>query len=335
LSSLNILTGLFVALAAYFSTKSISYFFQVSTLSQFVGAFSIVFLVAGLGTLRGSLLQKELQFRKIAIIQLFASFSELVLLLILLFQGYHLWSLVIAFLLRFSIQHIAFLICSKYPIRIGTNLKTIGTLIRFGKYDLGAQLLNYFYTNIDNILVGRLLGQTALGYYTLAWEITVKPVSFLNPVILRVAFPMMSKLERVRDFYRDTLKKIALIQTPIYSILAMIMYPLISMVYGQQWTDASGTAVILCGVAVMRSLAEPGASVLAVKGRIDFEFYFQFLNIVVTVVCIILSYRANPSIAGIAMAMLLAHAFLMGYWFWWIWKNLIQRETAASSQDSA
>lgn len=329
LFSLNVITGLSAAVLLFILADAVSQFFYLDGSDFYFGVFSLVFIVIGLGTLRGSLLQKDLQFRKLATIQVFASLCEFALFLVLLLQGWRLWSLLLAFMLRFSIQHLSYLIFSGYSVRFGCNINSIRPIIGFGKYDLGAQLLNYFYTNIDNILVGRLLGQTALGYYALAWDITVKPVSFFNPVILRVAFPLMAKASNVKKLYIEALKKVALVQLPVYSLLALLMYPLIALVYGQQWTPSAGPAVVLCGVALLRALAEPGASVLAVKGRVDFEFYFQFLNILVTVLSIFLFYYLKPEISSISFAMLLAHVLLMSYWFRWIWKHLIQSESPA------
>ena len=327
LFGINFATGVIVAIFLFISADLVSAFFRIDGFQQYVGLFSLIFPAIGLGTLRGSLFQKELHFRRLAIIQVVASLFEFLLFLALLFAGYGLWSLILAFLLRFYLQHLSYLLLSAHAIRFEANFKSTKAFFHFGKFDLGAQLLNYFYSNIDNILVGRLLGHSALGLYSLAWDITVKPVSFFNPVILKVAFPLMSKADNIKRIYVETLKKVALVQLPLYALMGLMMYPLISLIYGQQWTASAGAAVVLCGVALLRAMAEPGASVLAVKGRIDFEFYFQFLNIFVTVCCILLFYDLKPSIGSIAVAMFIAHLFLMAYWFWWIWRNLIKSES--------
>lgn len=326
LFSLNVILGLLASTILCFSADIIAGFFYVGDLNKYILAFSSIFIAIGLGSLRGSLLQKEMHFEKMAKIQILASLSEFTLFLFLIFKGYRVWALLFPFVLRFYIQHLSYLLLCGLRIQFEFDFKSVRSIFDFSFYDLGSQLLNYFYTNIDNILVGRLLGQTALGFYALAWDITVKPVSFFNPVILRVAFPKMSKATQVKAIYNETLKKVAAVQIPLYILLGSFMFPIISTVYGQQWIPAANVAIILCGVAVLRALAEPGASVLAVKGRIDFEFYFQFLNIIVTCLSIFLFFYLDPEIKSIGWAMLAAHLVLMGFWFWWISNKLIQTE---------
>ena len=47
--------------------------------------------------------------------------------------------------------------------------------LKFGLFETGNLLINVFSTQIDKALIGRLLGPTLLGYYSIAWELIVFP----------------------------------------------------------------------------------------------------------------------------------------------------------------
>lgn len=322
----NVAIGMLAAILLCLGAETIAVFFSVGVFSKYAFVFSFVFVAIGLGSLRGNILQKELQFQRIALIQITSVTVEFVIFLYMLFHGFMIWSLLIPFLIRFYIQHLSYLFWSDEKIDFALKLRSVLSIFRFARFDLGSQLLNYFYTNIDNIIVGRLFGQTALGFYSLAWDITVKPISFFNPIILRVAFPLMSKAAKVKAIYYQILWRVGAVQIPLYIVLGSCMYWIIVLIYGSQWLPAQGLATILCGVAVLRAIAEPGASVLAVKGRFDFEFYFQILNIIITGFSISIFYKLGPQIENIAWAMLFAHVLLMSFWFWWIEKNVVRTE---------
>ena len=55
-------------------------------------------------------------------------------------------------------------------------------------------MLNYFNSRIDQLVVGTLLGSQALGYYSMAFNLVLQPISRINPVLTQVAFPVLSKV---------------------------------------------------------------------------------------------------------------------------------------------
>ena len=67
--------------------------------------------------------------------------------------------------------------------------------LNFGAYQMGEKSVNFLAERLDQILIGLILGQQVLGYYSLAINLISLPVSRINPIITRVAFPVFSILQ--------------------------------------------------------------------------------------------------------------------------------------------
>ena len=80
-------------------------------------------------------------------------------------------------------------------------------MIRSGKWITGAGIFSYIFQNIDNVVVGKFLGITSLGYYQQAYSISTIPVSGVSDIFNKVMFPVFVKIsgegKRLREaFYK-------------------------------------------------------------------------------------------------------------------------------------
>ncbi len=310
----NLGLSLLLVLLLCLSANAIANFFYINELANYIYALSLIFLPVGIGALPSTLLKKNLAIAHLAKAQIVSAVVEFCLFVLLLHLGFRLWALLLPFIFKMFLLNFIYLYYQKISLVLKNDFESVKTICTTASYDLGAQLLNYFYTNIDNILVARVLGQAALGFYSLAWDLTVKPVAFINPIIMRVAFPMMAQAEDLKAAYHRTMKQIARIQVPIYLFLAISVPYIIVYLYGESWKMASQTAQILCFVALLRAIAEPGASVLVIIGKVKIEFYFQIFNTILTFLSIFIFLYLHKSIENVAAAMLLAHIIIVSLW---------------------
>ena len=67
-------------------------------------------------------------------------------------------------------------------------------LLRFGANLMGSNLATYFSMSADNMLVGAVNGDVALGLYDRSYNLVVKPLTQLMAPVSRVAVPTLSRL---------------------------------------------------------------------------------------------------------------------------------------------
>ncbi len=80
-----------------------------------------------------------------------------------------------------------------------------GGSLRFGLPLAGANILAFSVLNVDYIVVGRVLGATALGLYVLAFNISGWPMNVFGAVVRSVSLPGFAHLQRDGDAMPDAL----------------------------------------------------------------------------------------------------------------------------------
>src|SRR5690606_34894210 len=108
--------------------------------------------------------------------------------------------------------------------------------LRFGVFQMGERTLALINTRIDQLLVGALLGAEALGYYHLAWQMTLQPLARLNPVVMRVAFPLFARIQgdrrRLQRGYFQAQRLLGAVNFPLFIALAILAPVFVPAVFG-------------------------------------------------------------------------------------------------------
>ena len=152
------------------------------------------------------------------------------------------------------------------------DLRSVGS---FSANVVGFNLVNYAARNADYVLIGRFLGATKLGFYSLAYNFLLLPVQLLSWTIGRVAFPAYSEIQtdiaRLGRVYLRMAKATSFLAFPLMMSLVVIADPLVRAVYGERWGPAVRVVEILAPVGVFQSLAALNGSVYRAVGRADLQ----------------------------------------------------------------
>jgi lipopolysaccharide exporter len=200
--------------------------------------------------------------------------------------------------------------------------KDLKGYVGFGMYQMGERTLNYLGRNMDKLLIGSLMGAQTLGYYQVAYQLMIKPFQVFNPIITRVSFPVLAKIQddsrRLCRGYLDIIRVIALVLFPVYMGMIVLAKPFIILLLGQEWLGSVSVFRILAILGFFYSLGNPIGSLLLAKGRADIGFYLNLLVIFVYSIAILIGVRI--SVDGVAAALVIATAlvlFPLGFWVRW------------------
>jgi PST family polysaccharide transporter/lipopolysaccharide exporter len=151
--------------------------------------------------------------------------------------------------------------------------------LKFGLFQSGGRVLKYLSNNVDYLIIGSLLGSTALGYYTLAYNLMRLPLGYINPLINTVAFPVFSRVQNdidlLRQGYTRLLRYLSIASVPIAAGMFSVVHLLIPALYGSQWIPAIPIVQIFAGLGILFSLNDPLESILLAKGRPDLLLYMS------------------------------------------------------------
>lgn len=108
----------------------------------------------------------------------------------------------------------------------------------FGSRLQAASFFDYLVRQSDNLLVGRYLGSTALGYYTFGYSVFLAPLNDVG-LLNRVFFPALSRLQddavRFKTAFMRATQYVTMIVLPMLVGLALVAPIAVSVVFGAKW----------------------------------------------------------------------------------------------------
>ena len=320
---LNILVGLLIFTMVNIGAETIESFFKLKNLAEYIKDLSIIFLVIPIGQQFLILLQKNLEFKSIAKVDLISYLTALLLFILLLLHfKLRVYAFIYSIIYLFFIKNMLLLIygLKLYKPILKLDIFSVKFFLKASVYQLGERIINYFNANVDTILVAKLLDQHSLGIYGLSKELVLRPLMVINPIVTKVVFPLMSKYQSkdrvLANIYLKTINNISWITFSLYWII-FFSGDLILKILGDQWKDASYILKILSLYAMIRSIGNPVGSLIMAKGRFSLGFYWNLLLFFLLPVIIFIGSFNN--LQGIVLSLLIFQLVL----FFIAWKVLI------------
>lgn len=175
--------------------------------------------------------------------------------------------------------------------KVGGKFSAIKPLLSFSGYQFGFNFINYFSRNLDNILVGKYMGATALGNYDKAYQLMRYPLMLLTFAMTPAIQPVISQhadnLQKVEEIHSDFTFKLSLVGAAAGLAMYLLAEWIILIVLGKQWLDVMPIVRILAiAIPVQVVLSTSGSFFLAIN-RADMLLLSGTLSAIVMVAAII------------------------------------------------
>ena len=228
-------------------------------------------LVATLSTVPMALLQRNMRFGVLTRLWFVAGLLAAVTSCSMAASGCGVWSLIVQPLVSSSAGTIMSFAATRWRPGFEFSATDLHGVIRFSGGVLGAALLNYLNRNADNFLIGRFLGALALGYYNIAYQLMLLPLTYVSSSIGAVAYPALVQLQDDLDHYRRvylwTCSLIAFVSFPMMSGLFVVADQFVAVVLGSKWLPAITVLKILCPLSMVQSIATTVGLIYTSTGR--------------------------------------------------------------------
>lgn len=278
---LNILSGVVLFIIVSLCAPLVALFYQEAELTNIIILVAMTFLIQPFGQQFVVLWQKELRFNDIAKVDVITKLLSLLVSVIFAYYNYGVYALVYGVLAGTLLQTLVFIYKGfrEYTISFVFQLSDVREFLNFGLYQMAEKTLNYFNSQIDTLLIGKLLGVETLGVYNIAKQIIMKPIQIINPIVSKVSFPVMAKIQhdtdKLKEIYLKTINLLSSTNFPIYLFMLMTAPQLVALIFGEKWIDAVVIVQILSIYGACRSTMNPIGSLLLAKGRADWGFYWN------------------------------------------------------------
>lgn len=137
---------------------------------------------------------------------------------------------------------------------------TLRSLWSYAKYSIPNTYLNQMYSQLDTVLLGILVTQSAVGDYGVAFRLTV-PATFISMVASLGMFSKVSNLdskgEEIAGDIQNTLTYSSVIAIPMMAGGVILAEPLVVTVFGTEYVSAAPLLIGLLAYQLLRTQTQP------------------------------------------------------------------------------
>lgn len=283
-AALGLISGGTLALLTIFSSQMLAGLLGSPQAAPAIAVMGVTLLLGGLTVVPYAMLLRRFQQRELFIIGVVDFVVSTAVTLTLVALGFGVLGLAIG---RVSAQVLSTVLqfsFARVRPRFALDRTVLRPVLTFSLPIAAANLFSWVLLNVDNIVLARVAGVTALGFYVLAFNISSWPMSALAAVVRSIALPYFARA------YADT-RALATVTSlvwgaalPAGAVLAVLSAPIIEVVYGSKWLPAAPVLAALGVYGALRVVFDLFAGYLYARGSSRPVLWVQIVWLVALVV---------------------------------------------------
>jgi PST family polysaccharide transporter len=308
---INIVGGAILGLASLATAPFVAAFYHEPRLFLVMIVLGSGFLFNAAGVQHSALLQRQMRFTALAIIEVLSLLISSAISIALATRGYGYWALV-AWSITLPLASTLLTVFQSGWIpgrpRLNTGMRS---MMRFGSIVTLNGLVVYIAYNLDKILLGRFWGAEVVGIYGRAYQLVTLPTDYLNGATGSVAIPVLSRLqddpEQLRNYFLKGYSLVLALTIPITAACALFANELILVIFGPKWNDAIPIFRLLAPTILVFALINPTGWLLVSLGMVgrSLRIALAIASLVITGCVIGLPYGAKGVAFGYSAALTL------------------------------
>lgn len=312
INTLSVLAGLFGFMISVAAARPLGRFFESPHLPAVVLVMSTTFIINSFRVVPSALLQRSLNFRRLALIDGAQAIGLAAVNVALAMAGFRYWTLVIGSIMSAILS--TTLIVRARPCRFAPiEWRSIAHALTFSWRVVIGTVSWYVYTDADFLIAGKRLGAAALGAYNFGWTLANVPIEKITSLVNSVTPSFFSAAQHDRVLTRRYLllitEGIALATFPATLGLALVADDLVLAGLGEKWRAAIVPLRLLALYSSVRSIMPFLVQVLNVTGSTR---YVMWVNIIAAILLPLGFYFGSHwGSSGIALAWIAVHPIVV------------------------
>ena len=308
----NVLCSSLLCLATLIFAGPIASMLKEPSLVPYLRVSSLILVINATAAVHGTLLNREMDFRKPAIRTFLANLVGGAAGVAVAISGGGVWALVGQQLFVSFASAVFLWGVSKYRPKFHFSILHFRELQAMGWSVAGTSLLYFVLSRLDHLVIGRVLGVTALGYYTVGMKLPELARNVTHQPVSKISMPAFSRLqaspaEMCRAIYRG-IELYATLSCAVFVGLSCVATELVPLVLGAQWAPAASICSLLALYALAQTLHvffHPALLAAGLTRQYLFLNGFQVMGVVA--VCLgLVSFGTEALVIGLTCNMLIA-----------------------------
>jgi O-antigen/teichoic acid export membrane protein len=331
---INVLVGTVLCLLCLAIAPALVRFYHEPRLFWITATLGAGFIFGASGVQHSALLQRQLRYVTLALIETSALTISFALGVMLAIRGFGYWALVYSTIATPAVTTALLWLTVRWvPGRPRRGAGVRPMLHVGGTISLNI-LVVYIAYNLDKLILGRVWGADVLGLYGRAYQLINVPTSNLNNAIGGVVFSALSRLQddptRLRNYFLKGYSLVTSMTLPVSIFGALFADDIVPVVLGPKWIDAVTTFRFLAPTILVFGIINPTGWLLQ---SIGLQTRSLALALVIAPLVILgyligVPYGANGVALGFSAAMIL---WLVPHVVWALHGTIISPRDLASA----
>lgn len=209
---------------------------------------------------------------------------------------------------------------TRLKFRLHFNRDSIRKVQQYSTYQFSYSLINYFARNLDNLLIGKVLGSVSLAYYDKGYRLMMYPIQNLTYVINPILHPILSDYQNNKSYIYNAYMKVVRILSLLGVFISFYCFwaseEIILFFFGDQWL-ASIPVFKLLSLSVWPQLVSTSAgAIYQSTGNTKLMFKSGTIHFSTTIALIVLGVLLGElEIVALLVTISLFLRFFIDYYF--------------------
>lgn len=235
------------------------------------------FIMASLKTIPSVLLERNLRFDLLVIVEIVEAFLFYGISVFLAWRGFGVLSYAWAVMIRGIVGAILIYLLSPWDFGFALKIDSVRSLLRFGLPYQANSFLAVLKDRLMNVILWKLIGADGVGILGWAQKWAQMPLRFIMDSVLKVTFPAYSRMQEDNDQLKRAIEKtlyfISLLIFPALAGMALLAEPLIHVIPKyEKWEVALAALSFYMINSAFASITTPLTNALSAIGKIKTVF---------------------------------------------------------------
>ncbi len=281
---LLISSHLVLLMLIYFIAPGMANFFDSERLELVVRVASVVLLIQIFGVIPCALLDRAMRFKWTSLVTLIGAVTSSLVVLGMVYAGFGVWSLVGGYIVGTVVSTIGFQIGEPYIKWPSFRFGRARSFIAYSSRVMGSKILYYFYTHADVVVVGKILGTTLLGYYTVSYNLATLPMNKITGILSSVGLSAYVQIKHdipeIKSKFLYTIEINSLVFFPVLWGLSSVAGDFVPVVLGEKWIPSIIVLQLITLIIPMQMTGPLNSPIMLAIGRADLLMARLLTNVI-------------------------------------------------------
>lgn len=275
----------------FFCAPAIARFYEIPLLGSVLRVQGLVLFVYAFNIVQANQLRKQFRFKALGIVSVVTSAVALGTTILLAYNGFGVWSLVVKNLIATGLTSLIFWFYLKWRPTWSFSWKSFKELFSFGFYIFLSNLVTTFSSKLQGLLIGKVYSPSTMGYYSKASGTEGVASSTISQVLDHVTYPLYAEVQddlvRLGNIVKRLVLALAYITFPVMFVMILIAKPMFVLLYSEKWLPSVPYFQVLCIGGLATCLQSVNFHTISAIGKSKVTFVWTMIKRGVGIVCVV------------------------------------------------